>query len=124
MLFLGELTFVMELIAIALGLYFLFLAEKEKAKILKVAGYILVIGGTLIAMESLFFGIKWWVKGVPPTGYPKMGGHQSKRFQVKMGDIQGMKYWCGQMEEKLGDCHEEACEVFKPMLKMCDRFND
>lgn len=123
MLFIAELTFVMELIAIALGLYFLYLAEKEKAKILKVGGYILLIGGILITIETVFFGVRWWVKGVPPTGYPKMGGHHSKVFMGE-GPGQMMKYWCDQMEEKLDDCNEQACELLRPMLRMCDRFDD
>ena len=123
MLFLAELTFVMELIAIALGLYFLHLAEKEKAKILKVGGYILLIGGILITIETTFFGVKWWVKGVPPTGYPKMGGHHSKIWMGKGAGAQ-MKYWCDQMEKQIENCNDQACELLKPMLQMCDRFDD
>jgi len=122
MLFLGELTFVMELIAISLGLYFLFLAEKEKAKILKVGGYLLVIGGTLIMMESVFFGVKWWMRGVPPTGYPKMGGHQARVLPKTMGQKNAVKYWCKQMENKLENCNDEVCEMLRPMTEMCDRF--
>ena len=121
MLFLAELTFVMELMAIALGLYLLHLADKEKAKILKVAGYILLIDGTLITIETVFFGVRWWVKGVPPTGYPKMGGHTSK---MMMGKLEPMKYWCNKMEEQLEDCNDDACELLRPMLQMCDRFDD
>lgn len=70
-------------------------------------------------MESVFFGVKWWMRGVPPTGYPKMGGHQARGV---LGKMPTMKYWCDQMEEKLEDCNDDACEVLRPMLKMCERF--
>ncbi|TDJ09429.1 MAG: hypothetical protein E2O68_00380 [Deltaproteobacteria bacterium] len=121
MLFLAELVFVMELIAIGFGLYLLFLGKKEKAKILRVGGYILVVGATLVMIETCFFAIKFWVKGVPPAGYPKMSRHH-KGMGTSSGN--SMKYWCKQMQDIVEDCDEQACEIFKPMLQMCDRFDD
>lgn len=47
-----------ELIVIAAGFYFLYLAKKENSKHLKIGGYILAVGGILIALTTAAMTIK------------------------------------------------------------------
>ncbi len=47
-----------ELIVIAIGFYFFYLAKREDSKHLKIGGYILVVGGILIALSTTAMTIK------------------------------------------------------------------
>jgi hypothetical protein len=48
----------MELIVVAAGFYFLYLAKKENSKHLKIGGYILAVGGILIALTTTIVTVK------------------------------------------------------------------
>ncbi len=48
----------MELIVVAAGFYFLYLAKRENSKHLKIGGYILAVGGILIALTTTVVTIK------------------------------------------------------------------
>ena len=62
-MFQGDLAFTVELIAIALGFYFLYLAKKENSKEIKIGAYILVVGGILTALCTGFYLTKYWLSG-------------------------------------------------------------
>ena len=47
-----------ELLVIWAGFYFLYLSEREKSKHLKRGGYVLVIGGILIALSSVVMSVR------------------------------------------------------------------
>ena len=49
---------VIELLVISAGFYFLYLSEREKSKHLKRGGYVLVIGGILIALSTAVMTVK------------------------------------------------------------------
>jgi multisubunit Na+/H+ antiporter MnhB subunit len=62
-MFQADLAFIVELIAIALGFYFLFLSKKENSKELKIGAYILIVGGILTALCTGFYVTKYWMSG-------------------------------------------------------------
>jgi multisubunit Na+/H+ antiporter MnhB subunit len=62
-MFQADLAFAVELIAIALGFYFLHLSKKENSKEIKIGAYILIVGGILTALCTGFYSIKYWMAG-------------------------------------------------------------
>lgn len=68
-MFLADLAFTVELIAISLGFYFLFLAKKEKSKELKIGANILLIGATLAILCTSFYSVRNWWHGNYQMGY-------------------------------------------------------
>ena len=86
-MFQGDLAFTVELIAIALGFYFLYLAKKESSKEIKIGAYILIVGGTLTALCTGYYITKYWISGSysqPPMsrdyhGKGMMNGRQNNQ---------------------------------------------
>lgn len=62
-MFQADLAFAVELIAIALGFYFLHLSKKENSKEIKVGAYILIVGGILTALCTGYYSTKYWING-------------------------------------------------------------
>jgi hypothetical protein len=59
MMMIADLAFAIQFITISLGLYFLHLAVKEKSTLIKIGGYIMVIGGTLVFICTAVHKIKY-----------------------------------------------------------------
>lgn len=87
----------MELIVIAAGFYFLYLAKKENSKHLKIGGYILAVGGILIALTTTVVTIK----------HMSCGKHQCKMGYRGYGEG---KHQCLDKEKVEGGEKEEMEE--------------
>jgi hypothetical protein len=87
----------MELIVIAAGFYFLYLAEKNNYKHLKIGGYILAVGGILIALTTTVVTIKHMTCGKHQcrVGHhgpgPGPGGWEGKRPYGEGGEKEEME---------------------------------
>jgi len=62
-MFHADLAFTVELIAVALGFYFLHLSKKEKSKHLRIGAFILIIGGFSMVFCTGFYSMKYWIEG-------------------------------------------------------------
>tara|TARA_R110000868_G_scaffold411035_1_gene701454 strand:- start:28416 stop:28652 length:237 start_codon:yes stop_codon:yes gene_type:complete len=74
--FLGDIAFILELGVIGAGLVTLYYAMKEKSKLLKLAGYIMAVGGLLTALCTGYFSTKYWLDGAYDSATP-MKHHRS-----------------------------------------------
>lgn len=114
-MFLGDLAFAVELIAIALGFMLFYFAKKEGAKLLKVSGYILVIGGILTASCTGYFLTKYYLDGHFDKPYP-----QHSMMKHKMMGEKG----CMMTKEKMKSCMSDGgCPHMKEMMKKCGAHN-
>ncbi len=61
--FLGDIAYVLEIALIGAGLVVLYYALKESSKLMKAAGYIMLVGGVSGLICTSFFSIKFWLGG-------------------------------------------------------------
>ena len=62
-MFLADLAFAVELITIALGFYFLYLAKREKSQEIKIGAYILLVGGIGAIVCTTYYTLLFWNAG-------------------------------------------------------------
>ncbi|PHQ60923.1 MAG: hypothetical protein COC03_00830 [Robiginitomaculum sp.] len=67
LMFVVEITFLMELAVIASGLYFLGKARKDSSKIMKWAGWLLIIGGIGTTLCTWYYFMKYAGQGAFDT---------------------------------------------------------
>jgi len=80
--FLGILSFVLCLIMIAVGLILLHHEKKNKGGLLKLAAFILIIGGIIFGMNTGYHYLKYHFKGEFDT---IAGKHYKKGYRFKDG---------------------------------------
>lgn len=80
-MFQGDLAFTVELIAIALGFYFLHLSKKENSKDIKIGAYILIVGGIFTALCTGYYLTKYWMSG--SYSHPPMSRMNSGKSMMR-----------------------------------------
>lgn len=91
-LFLGDIAFMLEVMALAAGLVVLYFAQERASGLLKAAGYILAVGGALGILCSGFYWVKYWSQGAFMSAHPMsmqgggpMMGHGGMPMRGMMG---------------------------------------
>ena len=79
-LFLGDIAGMLEIFAIAGGLILLHFAAKEGAKLLRIAGWILIAGGIILGACTLFYWFTYNSQG----GFDRMHPHAMQMMDDDM----------------------------------------